>query len=82
MGAHTANPTSGDFSVTSSHILKIENGEIVGALKQAGISGNLPRSLATGVILGDNPLPHGGWGGGSVYVPDTLLRDGVRVNPA
>jgi len=82
MGSHTANPTSGDFSVTSSHILKIENGEIVGALKQAGISGNLPRSLATGVTLGDKPLPHGGWGGGSVYVPDTLLRDGVRVNPA
>ena len=35
MGAHTANPTSGDFSVTTSSILKVEEGEVVGALKQA-----------------------------------------------
>ena len=82
MGAHTANPTSGDFSVTSSHILKIEDGEVVGALRQAGISGNLPRSLAEEVALGDSPRPHGGWGGGSVYVPDVLFKQGIRVNPA
>lgn len=82
MGAHTANPTSGDFSVTSSHILHIEGGEIVGALAQAGISGNLPSALTAGVSLGNRPLPHGGWSGGSVYVPDILLRNGIRVNPA
>ena len=34
MGAHTANPTSGDFSVTTSTILRVENGEIAGALSQ------------------------------------------------
>ncbi len=82
MGAHTANPTSGDFSVTTSHIMRIENGEIVGSLRQAGISGNLPRSLCGNVILGDLPKPHGGWGGGSVYVPDMLLHNGIRINPA
>ena len=32
MGAHTANPTSGDFSVTTSTILRVEGGEIIGAL--------------------------------------------------
>ena len=36
MGAHTANPTSGDFSVTTSTILQVKNGEIIGALSQAG----------------------------------------------
>ena len=29
MGAHTANPTSGDFSVTTSTILRVEDGEII-----------------------------------------------------
>ena len=81
MGAHTANPTSGDFSVTSSSILHIQDGEIVGALKQAGVSGNLPQSLSGEVRLGDTPRPRGG-GGGSIYLPDTLLMSGIRVNPA
>ena len=40
MGAHTANPTSGDFSVTTSSILRVEGGEVIGAVKQAGLSGN------------------------------------------
>lgn len=81
MGAHTANPTSGDFSVTSSSILRVENGEVIGALKQAGVSGNLPSSLQGEVRLGDRPRPHGG-GGGAAYLPDALLMDGIRVNPA
>lgn len=82
MGAHTANPTSGDFSVTSSQILRIIDGEIVGALKQAGISGNLRKTLTSGVTLGKLPPLRNGWGGGSVYVPDMRLSQGIRVNPA
>ncbi len=82
MGAHTANPTSGDFSVTSSQILRIVDGEIIGALKQAGISGNLSNTLTSGVALGKLPLLQNGWSGGSIYVPDVRLSQGLRVNPA
>ena len=82
MGAHTANPSSGDFSVTSSSILRVKDGEIIGALKQAGLSGNLPSAFSRDVSLAKmsqaNPL----WSGGSVIVPDVLLNQGIRVNSA
>ena len=39
------NPTSGDFSVTTSSILRVENGEIIGSIKQAGLSGNMAKAL-------------------------------------
>ena len=54
MGAHTANPSSGDFSVTTSSILKVENGEVVGSLKQAGLSGNFAKALTGEVVLGQD----------------------------
>ena len=82
MGAHTANPSSGDFSVTTSAILKVENGEIIGALKQAGLSGNLAKSLKEEVILGDDVRRQGSYSSGSMHLPDILLMDGLRVNPA
>ena len=82
MGAHTANPSSGDFSVTTSAILKVENGEIIGALKQAGLSGNLAKSLKEKVILGDDVRRQGSYSSGSMHLPDVLLMDGLRVNPA
>ena len=82
MGAHTANPSSGDFSVTTSAILKVENGEIIGALKQAGLSGNLAKSLKEKVILGDDVRRQGSYSSGSMHLPDILLMDGLRVNPA
>jgi len=82
MGAHTANPTSGDFSVTTSAILKVENGEIVGALKQAGLSGNLAKSMNGAVLLGDDVRRQGSYSSGSMHLPDVLLMDGMRINPA
>ena len=82
MGAHTANPSSGDFSVTTSAILRVENGEIIGALKQAGLSGNLAKSLKGKVILGDDVRRQGSYSSGSMHLPDVLLMDGLRVNPA
>ncbi|RAH13150.1 MAG: hypothetical protein CMB20_005260 [Methanobacteriota archaeon] len=82
MGAHTANPTSGDFSVTTSTILKVENGEIKGALSQAGFSGNLASALNGNVILGDSSIRKGSYSTGSMHVPDVLLMDGLRINPA
>jgi PmbA protein len=41
LGAHTANPISGDFSVEASNAFKIENGEITDGIKKAMISGNI-----------------------------------------
>ena len=81
MGAHTANPTSGDFSVTSSSILRVENGEIIGAVKQAGISGNMAKALQKGVFLGDQVRAQGSYSSGTMYVPNVLLTKGIRVNP-
>ena len=82
MGAHTANPSSGDFSVTTSSILKVENGEIVGSLKQAGLSGNLAKALNGAVHLGSEVRRQGSYSSGSMHLPDVLLMDGLRVNPA
>ncbi|MBA88286.1 MAG: hypothetical protein CMB16_03350 [Euryarchaeota archaeon] len=82
MGAHTANPTSGDFSVTTSTILRVENGEIIGALKQAGFSGNMAEALNRKVIIGDTQKRKGSYSTGSMHVPDVLLMGGLRVNPA
>ena len=41
LGAHTANPISGDFSVELSNAFAVENGEITDGVKKAMISGNI-----------------------------------------
>jgi len=82
MGAHTANPTSGDFSVTTSTILKVEDGEIQGALKQAGVSGNLFKAISTGVQLGIPSTENGVSSTGSNHLSDILFSQGMRINPA
>ena len=41
LGAHTANPISGDFSVEASNAFIIENGEMTDSVKKAMISGNI-----------------------------------------
>ncbi|MDL2246793.1 TldD/PmbA family protein [Methanobrevibacter sp. OttesenSCG-928-K11] len=41
LGAHTANPISGDFSVEANNSFLIENGEITKPVKKAMISGNI-----------------------------------------
>ena len=41
LGAHTANPISGDFSVEANNAFVIENGEIKDGIKKAMISGNI-----------------------------------------
>ena len=81
MGAHTANPTSGDFSVTTSSILRVENGEVIGAIKQAGLSGNLAKAMKEGVLLGSDVRQQGSYSSGSMYLPNVLLKQGLRVNP-
>lgn len=80
MGAHTANPTSGDFSVTTSSILRVENGQIIGSVKQAGVSGNIAKSLQSDVFLGDEIKSQGSYSSGTMYLPNVLLKQGIRVN--
>lgn len=41
LGAHTANPISGDFSVEVSNAFKIKNGELIYPINKAMISGNI-----------------------------------------
>jgi PmbA protein len=41
LGAHTANPISGDFSVEAMNAFKIEKGEIIYPIKKAMLSGNI-----------------------------------------
>ena len=41
MGAHTANPITGDFSVEARNAFEIKNGEITNPIKKAMISGNI-----------------------------------------
>lgn len=41
LGAHTANPISGDFSVEASNAFKIENGELTDPINKTMISGNI-----------------------------------------
>ena len=82
MGAHTANPTSGDFSVTSSTLLRVEGGEILGPVKQAGLSGNLAKALSKEVYLGNDVRVQGSYSSGAMHLPDVLLMQGLRINPA
>ena len=82
MGAHTANPTSGDFSVTTSTILRVEDGEVKGALKQAGVSGNLFKAISNGVYLGTPSSNNGVSSTGSNHLSDILFSQGMRINPA
>lgn len=44
LGAHTANPVTGDFSVEASNAFKIENGEFT-PIKKAMVSGNIFKLL-------------------------------------
>ena len=58
-----------------------ENGEIIGSVKQAGLSGNMAKALADKVILGDEVRPQGSYSSGTMYVPNVLLGQALRVNP-
>lgn len=80
LGAHTANPASGDFSVNASTLFVVEDGEVVGAGKPVMIAGNLPKALAN-VRLGDDPRAlQGSFSPVAMVLPSVRL-EGVRVTP-
>jgi PmbA protein len=45
LGAHTANVTTGDFSVTAPGVWRIRKGEVVGPVTEIALGGNLPELL-------------------------------------
>jgi predicted Zn-dependent protease len=63
-------------------VLRVEEGEIIGSLKQAGLSGNIGKALAGDLMLGDKIRSNGSYSSGSMYLPDVLLKQGLRINPA
>ncbi|UCD92760.1 MAG: TldD/PmbA family protein [Methanobacteriota archaeon] len=54
LGAHTSNPASGDFSISSPRLLRIKNGEIKNPVAPVMISGNFPELLKDISGLGDD----------------------------
>jgi PmbA protein len=79
LGAHTANPASGDFSVNSPMVFKIESGEVVHPLKSAMLAGNFPEALRRLKGIGDDyKLVSGGLTPISFFVPSMNL-EGIQV---
>ena len=79
LGAHTSNPASGDFSVDSPILFKIEKGEVTYPIKSAMLSGNFPDCLKKVHALGDDyKLLTGSLTPVSFFIP-TVSLSGVRV---
>jgi PmbA protein len=79
LGAHTSNPASGDFSVDSPILFKIEKGEIAYPIKSAMLSGNFPYYLKKVQAIGDDhKFLTGSLTPVSFFIP-TARIDGVRV---
>lgn len=55
LGAHTANATTGDFSVTSPNVWRVRKGAIVGPVREIAIGGNLPDLLLRLDGVGSEP---------------------------
>lgn len=73
LGAHTANPISGDFSVEASNAFKIENGELTDPINKAMISGNIFEIMGKVEGLKSEVKQYG-----SFIIPKLLVHD-LRV---
>jgi len=74
LGAHSGNIPNGDFSIGVSPGLYVENGEIVGRVKDAMVAGNIYEMLRQVVDIGDTLYPS--WG--TAWLPP-ILCDNVSV---
>ncbi len=70
MGAGQGNVMGGDFSGNVLLGYKIENGEIVGRVKDAIVAGNVHKALAQIATIGSE----GRWVGGSLFTPALLFE--------
>ena len=73
LGAHTANPISGDFSVEASNAFKIENGELTEPISKAMVSGNIFEIMKSVEGLNSEVKQYG-----SFILPKLLVHD-LRV---
>ncbi|UCG69167.1 MAG: TldD/PmbA family protein [Thermoplasmata archaeon] len=79
LGAHTSNQASGDFSVDSPILFKVEKGEIAYPIKSAMLSGNFPECLKKVNAIGDDhKFLTGGLTPISFYI-STISLEGIRV---
>ncbi len=74
LGAHTANATTGDFSVSVPNAWRVEKGEIVGAASEIALAGNMPDLLKRLDGIGNKPKAMDG-----ALVPMLRFR-GVQVS--
>lgn len=74
LGAHTANATTGEFSVTAPNIWRIRDGEVVGASGEVALSGSLTDWLERLDATDDRPRTMEG-----LRVPALRFRD-VQVS--
>ncbi len=77
MGAHTLNPSSGDFSVVANPAWRIENGEKKGRLEGCMISGNIHEVLKSMELGKDYKKIRTGIGSRSIKMdlPSTRMND-------
>ena len=73
LGAHTANPISGDFSVEASNAFKIKNGELTEPISKAMVSGNIFEIMKTVEGLKSEIKQYG------PYIIPKLLVHNLRV---
>ena len=73
LGAHTANPITGDFSVEASNAFKIENGELTEPISKAMVSGNIFEIMKSVEGLNSEVKQYG-----SFILPKLLVHD-LRV---
>ena len=71
MGAGQGNTLGGDFSGNVLLGFKVENGEIVGRVKDTMVSGNVYKLLKTIVDIGNDSK----WVGGSLRTPSFCFND-------
>jgi PmbA protein len=70
MGAGQGNVMGGDFSGNVLLGYKIENGEIVGRVKDTIVAGNVHKALSNVLAIGSEAR----WIGGTVYTPPMLFE--------
>ena len=74
IGAHTANPQSGEYSVVLDLAYKVEKGEVAFPVKQAMIGGNI-QDLLKNVSLFADDVTHVGWEHTAIILPTVLVKD-------
>ena len=79
LGAHSGNIPNGDYSVGVNPGLYVENGEIIGRVKDVMIAGNIYETLKYVIDIGDTLHPSFiGLGDYNAWVP-AILFDNISV---